>query len=48
MLGVFAHLDDRATRPGGTLGPPARRELRVSALTPPRGQADSCGDPPST
>mgnify|MGYP000732581162 CR=1 FL=1 len=46
LLAVFAHPDDEAYRPGGTLALLARRGVRVHLLTATRGQAGSCGEPP--
>jgi LmbE family N-acetylglucosaminyl deacetylase len=46
LLAVFAHPDDEAYRPGGTLALLSRRGVRVHLLTATRGQAGSCGDPP--
>ncbi len=46
LLAVFAHPDDEAYRPGGTLALLARRGVRVCLLTATRGQAGSCGKPP--
>jgi len=46
LLAVFAHPDDEAYRPGGTLALLAWRGARVHLLTATRGQAGSCGDPP--
>ena len=46
LLAIFAHPDDEAFRPGGTLALLARQGVRVHVLTATRGQAGSCGDPP--
>ncbi len=46
LLAVFAHPDDEAYRPGGTLALLARRGARVCLLTATRGQAGSRGEPP--
>jgi len=46
LLAVFAHPDDEAYRPGGTLALLAQRGVRVHLLTATRGQAGSRGDPP--
>jgi len=46
LLAVFAHPDDEAYRPGGTLALLARRGVRVQVLVATRGQAGSCGEPP--
>lgn len=46
LLAVFAHPDDEAFRPGGTLALLARRGVRVEALTFTHGEAGSCGVPP--
>jgi len=46
LLAVFAHPDDEAYRPGGTLALLAWRGVRVHLLTATRGEAGSCGDPP--
>jgi len=45
LLAVFAHPDDEAYRPGGTLALLAQRGARVHLLTATRGQAGSCGEP---
>jgi LmbE family N-acetylglucosaminyl deacetylase len=45
LLAVFAHPDDEAYRPGGTLALLAGRGVRVHLLTATRGEAGSCGDP---
>jgi len=46
LLAVFAHPDDEAYRPGGTLALLARRGVRVQVLVATRGQAGLCGEPP--
>jgi N-acetyl-1-D-myo-inositol-2-amino-2-deoxy-alpha-D-glucopyranoside deacetylase len=46
LLAVFAHPDDEAYRPGGTLALLAQRGVRVHLLTATRGQAGSRGNPP--
>ena len=46
LLAVFAHPDDEAYRPGGTLALLAGRGVTVHLLTATRGEAGSCGDPP--
>lgn len=46
LLAVFAHPDDEAYRPGGTLALLARSGARVHLLTATRGEAGSRGDPP--
>lgn len=46
LLAVFAHPDDEAFRPGGTLALLARQGVQVVVLTFTRGQAGSCGNPP--
>lgn len=46
LLAVFAHPDDEAYRPGGTLALLARHGVRVHLLTATRGESGSCGDPP--
>jgi LmbE family N-acetylglucosaminyl deacetylase len=46
LLSVFAHPDDEAYRPGGTLALLAQRGVRVHLLTATRGESGSCGDPP--
>ncbi len=46
LLAIFAHPDDEAYRPGGTLVRLARRGVRVHLLTATRGESGSCGDPP--
>ena len=46
LLAVFAHPDDEAYRPGGTLALLARRGVRVHLLTATRGESGSRGDPP--
>jgi len=46
LLAIFAHPDDEAYRPGGTLALLARRGVRVHLLTATRGESGSCGDPP--
>jgi LmbE family N-acetylglucosaminyl deacetylase len=46
LLAVFAHPDDEAYRPGGTLVLLAERGVTVHLLTATRGEASSCGDPP--
>ena len=45
LLAVFAHPDDEAFHPGGTLALLARRGVRVQVLTATRGHAGSCGAP---
>ncbi len=46
FLAIFAHPDDEAFRPGGTLARLADRGVRVHLPTATRGEAGSCGDPP--
>jgi LmbE family N-acetylglucosaminyl deacetylase len=46
LLAVFAHPDDEAFRPGGTLALLAQRGVRVHALTATRGEAGARGGPP--
>jgi LmbE family N-acetylglucosaminyl deacetylase len=46
LLAVFAHPDDEAYRPGGTLALLAQRGMRIHLLTATRGESGSCGDPP--
>lgn len=46
LLAVFAHPDDEAYRPGGTLALLAQRGVQVHVLTATRGQAGSRGEPP--
>ncbi len=46
LLAIFAHPDDEAFRPGGTLALLARQGVRVQVLTATRGGAGSCGAPP--
>jgi N-acetyl-1-D-myo-inositol-2-amino-2-deoxy-alpha-D-glucopyranoside deacetylase len=46
LLAVFAHPDDEAFRPGGTLALLAGRGVRVHVVTATRGDAGSRGDPP--
>ena len=46
LLAVFAHPDDEAYRPGGTLALLAGRGVSVHLLAATRGEAGSCGDPP--
>lgn len=44
LLAIFAHPDDEAYLPGGTLALLARRGVRVQVLTATRGQAGSCAE----
>jgi N-acetylglucosamine malate deacetylase 2 len=46
LLAVFAHPDDEAFRPGGTLALLSRCGVRVQVLTATCGGAGSCGRPP--
>jgi LmbE family N-acetylglucosaminyl deacetylase len=46
LLAIFAHPDDEAFRPGGTLALLSRQGVRVEVLTFTHGEAGSCGDPP--
>src|SRR3989337_1444221 len=46
LLAVFAHPDDEAYRPGGTLALLALRGVRVQVLVATRGHDGSRGQPP--
>ena len=46
LLAIFAHPDDEAFRPGGTLSMLARRGVRIQVLTATDGGRGSCGEPP--